>query len=67
MGMNGRIRQGLDEQMLRCKRAAKQETEKQEETRDRNTNSEQVEFECQLRTPTQGRIHELLNLGASSS
>jgi len=40
---------------------------KQEETRDRNTNSEQLEFECQLRTPTQGRIHELLNLGASSS
>jgi len=40
---------------------------KQEETRDRNTNSEQLEFECQLRTPTQGRIHELFNLGASSS
>jgi len=41
--------------------------EKQEETRDRNTNSEQLEFECQLRTPTQGRIRELLTLGASSS
>jgi hypothetical protein len=40
---------------------------KQEETRDRNTNSEQLGFECQLRTPTQGRIHELLNLGATSS
>jgi len=40
---------------------------KQEETRDRSTNSEQLEFECQLRTPTQGCIHELLNLGASSS
>jgi len=40
---------------------------KQEETRDRNTNSELLEFECQLRTPTHGRIHELLNLGASSS
>jgi len=40
---------------------------KQEETTDRNTNSEQLEFECQLRTPTQGRIHQLLNLGASSS
>jgi len=40
---------------------------KQEETRDRNTNSEQLEFECQLRTPTQGRIRELLILGASSS
>ena len=27
--------------------------------RDRNTNSEQLEFECQLKTPTRGRIHEL--------
>jgi len=36
-------------------------------TRDRNTNSGQLEFECQLKTPTRGRIHELLNLGASSS
>ena len=35
--------------------------------RDRTTNSEQLEFECQLKTPTRGRIHELLNLGASSS
>jgi len=40
---------------------------KLEGTRDRNTNSEQIEFECQLKTPTRGRIHELLNLGASSS
>jgi len=38
-----------------------------EGTRDRNTNSEQLEFECQLKKPTRGRIHELLNLGASSS
>jgi len=36
-------------------------------TRDRNINSEQLEFECQLRTPTRGRIYELLSLGASSS
>ena len=36
-------------------------------TRDRNIHSEQLEFECQLRTPTRGRIYELLNLGASSS
>ena len=35
-------------------------------TRDRHTNSEKHEFECQLKTPTRGRIHELLNLGASS-
>ena len=35
--------------------------------RDRNVNSEQLVFECQLRTPTRGRIYELLNLGASSS
>jgi len=40
---------------------------RQEKKRDRNTNSEQLEFECQLKTPTQGCIHELLNLGASSS
>jgi len=39
----------------------------QEGTRDRHTNSEQLEFECQLKTPTQSRIYELLNLGASSS
>jgi len=36
-------------------------------TRDRTTNSEQLEFECQLKTPTRGRIHELLKLGAVSS
>jgi len=41
--------------------------EKQEGTRDRNTNSEQLEFECQLKTPTRGRIQELLNLGAPPS
>ena len=40
---------------------------KQVETRDRHTNSEQLEFVCQLRTPTQGRIRELLKLGTSSS
>ena len=40
---------------------------RQEGTRDRNTNSKQLEFECQLRTPTQGRIRELLTPGASSS
>jgi len=40
---------------------------KQVETRDRHTNSELLEFECQLRTPTQSRIRELLNLGTSSS
>ena len=36
-------------------------------TRDRTTNSEQLEFECQLKTPTRGRIHELLRLGTASS
>jgi len=36
-------------------------------TSDRHTNSEELEFECQLKTPTRSRIHELLNLGASSS
>ena len=36
-------------------------------TRDRNINSEQLEFECQFRTPTRGRIYELLHLGASYS
>ena len=36
-------------------------------TGDRNIHSEQLEFECQLRTPTRGRIYEFLNLEASSS
>jgi len=40
---------------------------KQEGTGDRNTHGEQLEFEFQLKTPTRGRIQELLNLGASSS
>jgi len=66
MDTNGRTRQGPNKQMLRCTRTVKQQ-KKQEGTRDRNTNSEQLEFECQLKTPTRGRIHELLNLGASSS
>jgi hypothetical protein len=39
----------------------------QEWTWDKNIHSEHLEFECQLKTPTRGRIHELLNLGASSS
>jgi len=39
----------------------------QEGTRDRHTNSEQLEFEGQLKTPTRSRIHELLYLGALSS
>jgi len=54
----------------RCRAVRELSNKKQrnlEETRDRNTNSEQLEFECQLKTPTRGRIHELLNLGASSS
>jgi len=36
-------------------------------TIDRHTNSEKIEFECQLKTPTRSRIHKLPNLGASSS
>jgi len=54
----------------RCRAVRELSNKKQrnlEGTRDRNTNSEQLEFECQLKTPTRGRIHELLNLGASSS
>jgi len=35
--------------------------ENQEGTKDRNTNSEQFKFECQLKTPTRVRIHELLH------
>ena len=35
-------------------------------TIDRHTNSEQLEFECQLKTSIRSRIHELLNLRASS-
>jgi len=34
--------------------------------RDRSINSEQLEFECQLKTPTRSRIQELLILGTSS-
>ena len=56
--------------MNRC-RAVRKMKEKRHKTqggtRDRHTNSEQLEFECQLKTPTRSRIHELLNLGASSS
>jgi len=54
----------------RCRAVRELSNKKQrnlEGTRDRNTNSEQLEFESQLKTPTRGRIHELLNLGASSS
>jgi len=54
----------------RCRDVRELSNKKQknmEGTRDRNTNSEQLEFECQLKTPTRGRIHDLLNLGASSS
>ena len=54
----------------RC-RAVRELSNKQQKnltgTRDKNINCEQLEFECQLRTPTRGRIYELLNLGASSS
>ena len=35
-------------------------------TRDRSINSEQPEFECQLKAPTRSRIQELLYLGISS-
>jgi len=54
----------------RCRAVRELSNKKQknlEGTRDRNTHSEQLEFECQLKTPTRGRIDELLNLGASSS
>ena len=67
MDTKGRIRQGPNKQMSSCTKIVKQKQKKQEGTRDRNTNSEQLEFECQLKTPTRGCIHELLNLGASSS
>ena len=45
----------------RCRAVRELSNKKQkklEGTRDRNTNSEQLEFECQLKTPTLGRIHE---------
>jgi len=54
----------------RC-RAVRKLKEKRRKTQggtiDRHNNSEQLEFECQLKTPTRGRIHELFNLGSSSS
>ena len=37
------------------------------QNRKRPETETQIEFECQLRTPTQGRIRELFILGASSS
>jgi len=54
----------------RCRAVRELSSKKQKNltgTRDRNINSEQLESECQLRTPTRSRIYELLNLGASSS
>ena len=54
----------------RCRAVRELSNQKQKNltgTRDRNIHSEQLEFECQLRTPTRGRIYELLNLGESSS
>jgi len=54
----------------RC-RAVRKLKEKKRKTqrgnRDRHTNSEQLEFECQLKVPTRSRIRELFNLGTSSS
>ena len=53
----------------RC-RAVRMLNDKRRQTQrgtiDRHTNSEQLEFECQLKTPTRSRIHEHLKLGASS-
>jgi len=55
----------------RCRAVRELPNKKQKKlvgTRDnRTTNSEQLEFECQLKTPTRGRIHELLKLGVASS
>jgi len=54
----------------RCRAVRKLPNKKQKKlmgTRDRTINSEQLEFECQLKTPTRGRIRELLKLGAASS
>ena len=54
----------------RCRAVRELSNKKQKNltgTRDRNINSEKLEFECQLRTPTRGRIYELLNIRASSS
>jgi len=62
MDTYGRVRQNSHEQMPRRTRRKTQGG-----TRDRHTNSEQLEFECQLKTPTRSRIYELLNLGVSSS
>jgi len=55
---------------IRCRAVRELSNKKQKNlmgTRDRTTNSEQIEFECQLKTPTRGHIHELLELGAASS
>jgi len=53
----------------RCRAVRKMKEKRrktQRGTRDRHTNSEQLQFECQLTTPTRSRVQELLNLGTSS-
>ena len=50
----------------RC-RAVRELPNKKQKNLVGTSNSELLEFECQLKTPTRGRIHELLNLGASLS
>ena len=54
---------------MRCRAVQKLSMERrktQMRTRDKSINSEQLEFECQLKTPTGSRIQELLNLRISS-
>jgi len=62
-----RVRQSHHEQMLSRTKTEREETQDAEGTIDTHTNSEQLEFECQLKTPTRSRMQEILNLGASSS
>ena len=61
------VRQSTYEQMPSRTTTEREETQDTEGTIDTHTNSEQLEFECQLKTPTRSRMQEILNLGASSS
>jgi len=62
----GRVRETLTNRCQAVRKLKEKRRKTQRGTRDRHTNSEQFEFECQLKTPTRSRIQELLNLGTSS-
>jgi len=58
MDMYERVRQSPHEQMPSRTTTEREETQDTEGTVDIHTNSEQLEFECQLKTPTARANHE---------